>query len=274
MEAAIMPGTPPATTAVGLEVPTAPVGVDLIDSSVDGDGEITALEARSIWELAGAKVERLTDEKGKKCWKCHWCGKTFKGGHNASKAVFHLAKVKGRDIQPCHVTIPSKFVNEYKAFWGAKCLEKSDKRKRVDAITEKIDDKQRSIAIMMESKRQRSSNSITSSSAQRSVSNITSSSSSGFIIKAGWESRLTMAIADFIHSKGLAFNATSGPYFAKMIQLARCVPATYVVPDRRKIGGDLLELSYDAKIKSSITELQKDADVFGLSMFGDGATVK
>jgi hypothetical protein len=71
MEAAIMPGTPLATTAVGLEVATAPVGVDLIDSSVDGDGETTALEARSIWELAGAKLERLTDKKGKKCWKCH-----------------------------------------------------------------------------------------------------------------------------------------------------------------------------------------------------------
>jgi hypothetical protein len=199
---------------------------------------------------------------------------TFKGGHNATKAVSHLAKVKGRDIQPCHVSIPSKFLSEYKAFWGAKSLEKSEKRKRIDAITEKIDDKQQSIAVMMESKRQQSSNSITSSSAQRSISNITSSLSSGFIIEAGWESRLTMAIADFVHSKGLAFNATAGPYFAKVIQLTRCVPVSYVPPDRKQIGGKLLELSYNAKIESYITKLRKDADVFGLSMFGDGATVK
>jgi hypothetical protein len=80
----------------------------------------------------------MTDKKGKKCWKCLWCGKSFKGGHNATKTVSHLAKVKGRDMQPCHVVIPNKHLSEYNAFWGAKLLEKSEKRKRVDVITEKL----------------------------------------------------------------------------------------------------------------------------------------
>ena len=142
------------------------------------------------------------------------------------------------------------------------------------SITEKIDDKQQSIAVLMESKCQQSSNSISSLSTQQSISNITSSLSSGFSIEAGWESRLTMAIADYVHSKGLAFSATEGPYFAKVIQLARCVPASYAPPNRKQIGGNLFELSYNAKIKSYITKLQKDAEVFGLAMFGDGATVK
>ncbi len=170
------------TAVVGLEeVATAPnVLGETADSSVGGEGGVTALEARSIWELAGDKLEKMTDEKGKKCWKCLWCGKTFKGGHNATKAVSHLAKVKGRDIQPCHVAIPKKNLSEYTSFWGTKLSEKSEKRKRVNAIAEKIDEKQQSIAVLMESKRQRPSNSISSSSAQRSISNITSSLSSAF----------------------------------------------------------------------------------------------
>jgi hypothetical protein len=84
-----------------------------------------------------------------------------------------------------------------------------------------------------------------------------------------------MAIADYVHSKGLVFSAMEGPYFAKVIQPSRCVPVSYVPPNRKHIGGNLFKLSYNAKIELYITKLRKDADnMFGLSMLGDGATVK
>ena len=116
------------TAVVGLEeAATAPTVLgETADSSVGGEGGVTALEATSIWELAGEKLEKKIDEKGKKCWKCLWCGKTFKGGHNATKAVSHLAKVKGRDIQPCHVAIPKKYLMEYNAFLVKKLSQKSE----------------------------------------------------------------------------------------------------------------------------------------------------
>ena len=88
------------------------------------------------------------------------------------------------------------------------------------------------------------------------------------------ESQLTMAIADMIHSCGLPFSLASHHKFHRVLTLAKLVSKKYIPPGRNKIAGELLDLNYQL-YKSKMTEnLLKDAEVYGITFFGDGATVR
>jgi hypothetical protein len=88
------------------------------------------------------------------------------------------------------------------------------------------------------------------------------------------ESRLTMAIGDMIHSCGLPFHLASNPKFRKVICLARGVGAAYRPPGRNQVATELLDLNYDSYLRRNEVLLKKEVDIFGLSYYGDGATVK
>jgi hypothetical protein len=88
------------------------------------------------------------------------------------------------------------------------------------------------------------------------------------------ESKLSMAIADFIHGCGLPFSVSSHPKFRKVISLARAVGVNYLPPSRQRISSDLLEINYDTYQVRTKDALMKDINIFGLSFYGDGATVK
>jgi hypothetical protein len=83
-----------------------------------------------------------------------------------------------------------------------------------------------------------------------------------------------MAIADFIHGCGLSFSVSSHPKFQKGISLARAVGQNYQVPPHHHIATDLLEINYETYMKKNKEQLLNDINVFGLSFYGDGATVK
>jgi hypothetical protein len=88
------------------------------------------------------------------------------------------------------------------------------------------------------------------------------------------ESKLTMAIADMIHSLGLPFSLASEKKFKHVLNLARTVGNKYEPPDRNSVSGELLDLNYNEYIKKNLVLLQKDIEIFGLTFFGDGATIK
>lgn len=88
------------------------------------------------------------------------------------------------------------------------------------------------------------------------------------------ESQLTMAIADLIHSCGLPFSLASHHKFHRVLTLAKLVTKKYIPPGRNKVAGELLDLNYDLYIKNTTELLMKEADVYGLTFFGDAATVK
>ena len=88
------------------------------------------------------------------------------------------------------------------------------------------------------------------------------------------ENRLTMAIADMIHSLGLPFSLSSDKKFRQVIRLSRAVGTTYVPPGRNLIAGELLDLNYEQYIRRHNDLLMTDIGVFGLTYFGDGATIK
>jgi Protein of unknown function (DUF 659) len=83
-----------------------------------------------------------------------------------------------------------------------------------------------------------------------------------------------MAIADLIHSCGLPFSLASHHKFHRVLTLAKLVTKKYIPPGRNKVAGELLDLNYDLYIKNTTELLMKEADVYGLTFFGDAATVK
>jgi hypothetical protein len=47
----------------------------------------------------------------------------------------------------------------------------------------------------------------------------------------------------------------------------------YKVPKRMTLAGDMLNLSYKVELEHGFLELMVDADVFGVAVFGDAATI-
>jgi hypothetical protein len=87
-------------------------------------------------------------------------------------------------------------------------------------------------------------------------------------------SRLTMAIADCIHSDGLPFRFGESPRFQKILRLAQTVGTDYIPPNRNHVAGRLLDLNYEMCRNKNKTDLLAEEDTFGLQFVGDGATIK
>ena len=88
------------------------------------------------------------------------------------------------------------------------------------------------------------------------------------------ESELTAAVADMIHSVGLPFSLSKDPKFRRFIKLACNVGSNFITTSRQRIGNELLKLNYRLYIKRTKEVLLNQAETHGLTLYGDGATVK
>jgi hypothetical protein len=279
------------------------VSVDLMNSSDDDSDQDVNEMGKSIFD--DKYCTKFHDEKGKRKWRCGWCEKEF-SGWNATKALQHLTKQLKVHIQPCKGKIVEEYVVKYRTF-----LQRAlRKRKRISdnhgTVKRRIEDNNNSAAIALESRRSNAStkrfseaSSLTYSTANRSsndtsrrqlvdrftevsVDNSQSVRSNQQYVQMmihngpnpSAELKLTMAIADLVHSCGLPFRIASHPKFRKVITLAKVVSTSYKLPSRNQIATDLLDTNYDAYVQRSKDQLIKDIDIFGLSFYGDGATVK
>jgi len=86
--------------------------------------------------------------------------------------------------------------------------------------------------------------------------------------------QLDMAIADMIHAHGLPFLLAESPRLKNVIRLARHCRKDYSLPSRTSVGGSLLDKNYDVYEKSMYDSLNKSQSQYGLSILGDGATIK
>ena len=57
------------------------------------------------------------------------------------------------------------------------------------------------------------------------------------------------------------------------MKVYRLVGEDFVVPNRMKIGGELLDINYENTYNQNKAELMKEAKVFGFAWMGDGATI-
>jgi hypothetical protein len=71
----------------------------------------------------------------------------------------------------------------------------------------------------------------------------------------------------------LSFSSVEGTHFAQIIKLAKLAPSAYAPPTRKVLANKLLDLSYENRMERFMSCLEMDADVYGLLLFGDGATV-
>ncbi len=85
---------------------------------------------------------------------------------------------------------------------------------------------------------------------------------------------MDVAIADFIHSHLLPFSSAQDPKLVKIIEEARKLGPSYLPPNRNDIAGKYLDALYVAHWKEQMKTLLSEAWVFGITVFGDGATIK
>jgi hypothetical protein len=244
----------------------------------------------TVWE--DDHFRRIMDENGNPRWKCLWCDTTF-AGWNATKALYHVVRVRGFDIAPCSGTISYDAALKYKALYDGKVKKRESISSRKATIKRVIDNSNVVAANELE-KRQSAKkskiikipNEITTSSTTtvsttKETTISTTKGNKDYIqlkltgeCNPTAESKLSMAIADFIHGCGLPFTVSTHPKFRKVISLARAVGVNYKVPSRQRISNDLLEINYDTYQVKTKDMLIKDINVFGLSFYGDGATVR
>lgn len=224
-------------------------------------------------------------------WHCRWCNKGQFRKWNASKALHHVAKVKGKHISVCMAAIHPAYAKRYKALLDNKTGKKESNKRAANRAIEFLDDHNEATSDTLQAQRKRSrktANTLKSSPASTTASPgslasdiqgvprgyVQTDLTGGSELSASATARLTMAIADFVHANGLSFSIVEKPRFEKMLSLARFVGGNYKLPSRKAVSGELLDLNYRKYLERNKEELMKEADVFGLSFMGDGATVK
>ncbi len=85
--------------------------------------------------------------------------------------------------------------------------------------------------------------------------------------------RMDIAITDFMHSHMLPFSLTECPRFLKLLNTAKSLGTGYLPPDQRKMSGPLLDVLYDTNKEEIIKNLLLESKIFGVTIFGDGATI-
>jgi hypothetical protein len=85
---------------------------------------------------------------------------------------------------------------------------------------------------------------------------------------------MDIAIAEFIFNNGLPISLVECAKFNKLIQSARHIPPKYTPPYRKKMAGPLLDNIYQSTYDEQMRLLLKESQVFGIALFGNGATIQ
>jgi hypothetical protein len=73
---------------------------------------------------------------------------------------------------------------------------------------------------------------------------------------------------------GLPISLVECTKFNKLIQSARHIPPKYTPPYRKKMARPLLDNIYQSTYDEQMRSLLKESKVFGIELFGDGATIQ
>jgi hypothetical protein len=213
-------------------------------------------------------VERYTTEDSKQRWKCRFCKKDF--AWNATKILKHFAGVARGDIKLC-ANIPTKYKIEYANVYSLKEEATKQQELQTTIMKESMELDNNAIAAMYDDRKKKAKSSSLSAATAPSLKTYHQLKMTDE--DPDLESRLSAAIATFIHCCGLPFSIANHPQFLKVLSLAKRVGTKYTPPDRKVISGILLDLAYDNLQEKQKHELLKEVKQFGLSLYGDGATI-
>ena len=85
---------------------------------------------------------------------------------------------------------------------------------------------------------------------------------------------MDVAIADFLHSHCLPFLLADDKELMRIIEVARNLGPNYKAPSCQDIGGKYLDALYQNSWKQQMATLLSEVRIFGVTVFGDGATIK
>ena len=93
-------------------------------------------------------------------------------------------------------------------------------------------------------------------------------------IRVSNDAKLELAIAECWFTNNLPDGSVETDSFARVISSCRLTTSEFKIPRRNKLGGPLLQLSYNSTKAVNTTTLLRAAHTWGTSWMGDGATVK
>jgi hypothetical protein len=257
------------------------------------------MNSRKKQHFSSSKVNRLKTLRS-------LVSSTFKHW-NAKKALHHVAKVLSTvHVARCKAYIPEKRLERYRALINQKQFQKAAKKRIAEGNADAIAEQQADVtASRLASKVARKSSGLTSApveivldmtsgSSQESVlsSEVQSAKSSAQMTlhsyqpheSQGGQRQSTVleeneavadtAIAHCIHGLNLSLSIGEKSLFQRMIVAARLTGPNYKCPDRNAIGGALLAGNSQQVMNKNDCILTKFADVSGIAMKGDGATIK
>lgn len=198
---------------------------------------------------------------------------------------------KKQDIAPCQAKIPKESMEQYIHLYKKKKNKTDCLARKRSLVTRSIENNNELAAVSLESYKKRGkhfnsgcslTSTIKSSKNNSPTTYSTPTDKKQELVQmkiyggpvAESTSKLTMAIADFIHSCGLPFRIADHPKFRMVVQLSKFAGATYKFPGRNQVATELLDCNYETYMKSTNESLLKDINIFGLSFYGDGATVR
>jgi len=247
------------------------------DHAENPDGPLPVIKSLYDCDM----IRTFTDNDGKRCWECLWCNQSFKG-INHTKVVYHLGKKRGGDIRVCSYRFfPIPYRKRYHPFIQRLVSLQHSKRKKARLHdSQSSTENERKPPPNTELSNHRSLTSPSTNTQKSTSSTIVSNRSAYIQTKIGdrpnpeAEGVLSCAIADMIHSLGLAFSFASESKFRNVLRLAKSAPTTYTPPSRNSVAGPLLDDNYEKYKTELLHQLSIEVETFGLTFYGDGATVR
>ncbi len=93
------------------------------------------------------------------------------------------------------------------------------------------------------------------------------------VVRQRCQQRMDIAIANFVHSNCLPFSLTRCPKFLKVIAEAKNVGTKYLPPNRNQMSGPFLDELYVSNYDQMMRTLLLESRIFGVTIYGDGATI-
>ena len=202
-------------------------------------------------------------------WQCLYCNETRKVAHS-SRALGHFVPGFFQGVSTCKNTtgfLTKTRRDRFKALAELLTAKKANHQKRNQQATDSSATTSKAI-----------SDAIVPKHTKLSVYDDPPIDSNGqmtinFSMQRDSSSELTGAIANFIHGNGLPFSLVDKPAFKNILTLARKSSPRYEPPTSKRMGNELLDLTYNSYVTINNNLLDKQKSLFGLSLFGDGATI-
>ncbi len=273
------------------------VVVEEEESSIDG----VPLNMKTVWET-GKLEKSFHPQTGKKVWKCHFCNGMW-SEWNHTKAVGHVAG-RGRDITSCKM-IPPRWRKVFSSFVNTKLTTRAKKASDVHQFNLSLAEKEANAMALYTHSKEASlaarnprlpvsppTTDVTLTTNNSIMSTLSKPSSEPMAKKAKTyhqqnlvlavatkknppeaERQLSLMINHFITANALPFHLSECPLLNRMLVLARNTNNSYKPPRKDEMSGALLDANYTSYQKSSLNNLLMNANVFGLGIYGDGATI-